>query len=111
MTRRKPSASPARASATAPGASSVAHILRPAKILDRHLDRLAVVYVRQSTPQQVRENRESRARQYPLTDLAVAFGWSRDRVLLIDEDQGHSGRSASDRSGFQRLLAEVTMGH
>jgi len=111
MTRRKPLASPERVGAATPAGSSVAQVLRPAKILDRHLDRLAVVYVRQSTPQQVRENRESRARQYALADLAVAFGWSRDRVLVIDEDQGHHAGSASERSGFQRLLAEVTMGH
>jgi DNA invertase Pin-like site-specific DNA recombinase len=111
MTHRKPSTSPARPGPAAPAASEVARVSRPAKVLDRHLDRLAVVYVRQSTPQQVRENRESRYRQYALADLAAAFGWPRDRVLVIDEDQGQSGRSAVDRSGFQRLLAEVTMGH
>ena len=111
MTRRKPSASSTRSGAAAPVASALAHVLRPAKIRDRHLDRLAIVYVRQSTPHQVRENRESRDRQYALADLAVAFGWPSDRVLVIDEDQGQSGRSAFDRSGFQRLLAEVTMGH
>jgi DNA invertase Pin-like site-specific DNA recombinase len=72
---------------------------------------LAIVYVRQSTPHQVRENRESRERQYALADLAVALGWPRDRVIVIDEDQGQSGRSAAQRAGFQRLLAEVTMGH
>jgi len=111
MTRRKPSVAPASPGDAAHVASPVARASRPAKILDRHLDRLAVVYVRQSTPQQVRENRESRDRQYALAGLAAAFGWPRDRVLVIDEDQGQSGRSAIDRSGFQRLLAEVTMGH
>jgi DNA invertase Pin-like site-specific DNA recombinase len=111
MTRRKPSARPSRPGSKEPVASDAPRILPPAKIRDRHLDRLAVVYVRQSTPQQVRANRESRDRQYALADHAVAFGWPRDRVLVIDEDQGQSGRSASDRTGFQRLLAEVTMGH
>lgn len=111
MTRRKPTASSARPGAAIPIAPRAARVSRPAKILDRHLDRLAVVYVRQSTPHQVRENRESRDRQYALADLAVSFGWPKDRVLVIDEDQGQSGRSAVDRSGFQRLLAEVTMGH
>lgn len=85
--------------------------LRSSKILDRHLDRLAVIYVRQSDPQQVLNHRESRERQYALADHAAALGWPRDRILVIDEDQGQSGRSADRRGGFQRLLAEVTMEH
>jgi DNA invertase Pin-like site-specific DNA recombinase len=86
-------------------------VLRSPKILDLHLDRLAVVYVRQSDPQQVLNNRESRERQYALADHAAALGWPRDRVMVIDDDQGQSGRAADQRSGFQRLLAEVTMEH
>jgi DNA invertase Pin-like site-specific DNA recombinase len=85
--------------------------VRSPKILDRHRDRLAVVYVRQSTPQQVLERTESRARQYALAAHAVALGWPADRVVVIDEDQGRSGRTADHRTGFQRLLAEVTMDH
>ncbi len=81
------------------------------KILAAHLEKLAIVYVRQSSPQQVLEHRESAARQYALVDAAVAWGWPRERVLVIDEDQGQSGRSAAGRLGFQRLLAEVTMDH
>jgi DNA invertase Pin-like site-specific DNA recombinase len=69
------------------------------------------VYVRQSSPHQVLEHRESRERQYALADHAVALGWPRDRVLVIDQDQGQSGRTADDRAGFQRLVAEVTMNH
>lgn len=86
-------------------------ILRSSKILDLHLDRIAIVYVRQSDPQQVLNHRESRERQYALADHAVALGWPRDRVLVIDDDQGQSGRTADQRGGFQRLLAEVTMEH
>ena len=82
-----------------------------AKVQPSHLDRLAVVYVRQSTPKQVLENRESTARQYAFADQAVALGWPRDRVLTIDEDLGKSGRTAEGRSGFQRLVAEVTLNH
>jgi DNA invertase Pin-like site-specific DNA recombinase len=111
MTRREskdPPPSPTSKDLIAPRA---AQPLRSPKIRERHLDRLAIVYVRQSTPHQVRENRESRDRQYALLDHAIALGWPRDRVIVIDEDQGQSGRSAADRSGFQRLLAEVTMGH
>src|SRR5947209_7122262 len=90
---------------------SLPRILRSTKILDRHLDLLVIVYIRQSDPQQVLNHRESRERQYALADLAVAWGWPRDRVLIIDDDQGLSGRSADQRSGFQRILAEVTMEH
>ena len=82
--------------------------LRSEKITDKHLQRLAIVYVRQSTQQQVLEHRESTARQYALADRAVALGWPAAAVQVIDEDQGHSGSSAEGRSGFQRLLAEVS---
>jgi hypothetical protein len=68
--------------------------LRPSPLDDRHLSRLAIVYIRQSDPQQVLNHVESRERQYALVDLAVALGWPRDRVLLIDEDQGNSGKTA-----------------
>jgi DNA invertase Pin-like site-specific DNA recombinase len=81
------------------------------KIHDHHRDRLAIVYVRQSTYQQVLENRESTARQYDLVARAVELGWQRDRVLVIDEDQGRSGRTVDGRLGFQRLLAEVSLEH
>src|SRR3989304_92202 len=81
------------------------------KIQDHHLDRLAMVYVRQSSPQQVLENRESRERQYALADLAAGLGWPADRVIVIDEDQGLSGKFSENRNGFQRLLTEVTMDH
>jgi len=86
-------------------------ILRSLKILDRHLDLLLIVYVRQSDPQQVLNHRESRERQYALADLAAAWGWPMDRIVIIDDDQGLSGRTADQRSGFQRILAEVTMEH
>jgi DNA invertase Pin-like site-specific DNA recombinase len=84
---------------------------RRTPIDDRHLSRLAIVYVRQSTPQQVLDHRESRERQYGLVDYAVSLGWPKGRILIIDDDQGHSGQSAEGRTGFQRLLAEVTMDH
>ena len=68
--------------------------LSSAKIQATHLDRLAIVYVRQSTQKQVLENRESAARQYAFAEQAVALGWPRDRVLVIEEDFGKSGRTA-----------------
>ena len=82
--------------------------LRSEKITAEHLERLAIVYVRQSTQQQVLEHRESTARQYALAERAVALGWPAAAVEVIDEDQGHSGSSAVGRSGFQRLLGEVS---
>ena len=75
--------------------------LRPSPLDDRHFGRLAIVYVRQSDPQQVLNHIESRERQYALVDLAAALGWPRDRILLIDEDQGNrvaSGVRPSVRS-------------
>lgn len=77
------------------------------KLKPWHLSRRAIVYVRQSSPQQVQEHRESTARQYALADRAAAMGWPRQQVLVIDEDQGQSGDSIAGREGFQRLLVEV----
>ena len=81
------------------------------KIRTRHLDRLATIYVRQSTAQQVLEHRESAALQYDLRRRAIALGWAADRVIVIDEDQGHTGETAEGRLGFQRLLAEISLDH
>jgi DNA invertase Pin-like site-specific DNA recombinase len=81
------------------------------KILSRHLQRLAVVYVRQSTVQQVMDHRESTHLQYGLANRAVALGWPEQRVLVIDEDLGKSGSSAEGREGFARLVAEVGLDH
>jgi len=81
------------------------------KLKDYHLARQAIVYVRQSSPQQVVEHRESTARQYALADRAATLGWPADRVTVIDDDQGQSGRSMATRLGFQRLLAEVGLDH
>jgi len=81
------------------------------KVCDRHLARLAVVYVRQSTRQQVLDHGESTRLQYALVQRAVGLGWPTSRVLVIDEDLGKSGSSTAGRVGFQRLVTEITMGH
>lgn len=81
------------------------------KINSRHLDRWAIVYVRQSSPQQVRDNRESRERQYALREFAERLGWPKSRVEVVDDDQGVSGRACSKRPGFQHVLSEVSMDH
>ena len=83
----------------------------PTKIRPEHLDRQALIYVRQSTLAQVRDHTASTARQYDLGQRALELGWSPDQVLTIDQDQGHSGASAVGRDGFQFLVAEVGLGH
>ncbi len=80
------------------------------KVSAEHLKRNAYLYVRQSTPQQVWENSESTARQYALRQRAVALGWPAEQIVVIDSDQGQSGSSAVDRAGFQKLVAEVSLG-
>ena len=95
----------------APGSRPAVVGLGSAKVQSWHLERLAFVYVRQSSPQQVVEHRESRLRQYALVDYASALGWPADRIVVIDEDQGQSGRNAENRAGFQRILAEVAIDH
>jgi DNA invertase Pin-like site-specific DNA recombinase len=80
------------------------------KIRPDHLDRLAQVYVRQSTMMQVRENTASTARQYDLAGRARDLGWVAERIQVIDQDQGHSGASTAGRDGFQHLVAQVGLG-
>ena len=80
------------------------------KVTSEHLQRKAYLYVRQSSLQQIRTNQESTKRQYALQQRAMELGWPRGRIVIIDNDQGHSGASAVNRKGFQRLVAEVGMG-
>lgn len=80
------------------------------QVTAHHLTRLACLYVRQSTLQQVLENTESTSRQYALRERARALGWADERIVVIDQDLGHSGASTTDRLGFQRLVAEVGLG-
>lgn len=82
-----------------------------AKIHPWHRDRLAIVYVRQSTPQQVLNHQESTRLQYGLTRRAELLGWPTERILSIDDDLGKSGSRADSRIGFQRLVSEVSLDH
>ena len=75
-----------------------------------HLRRLACLYVRQSSLQQVHDHQESTARQYALKRRALALGWAADRIVVIDDDLGLSGASAVERTGFQRVVADVGLG-
>ena len=72
------------------------------KITAEHLARSAIVYIRQSTPQQIIEHKESTNRQYGLVDRAVALGWPADRVVVIDEDQGCQVRALLLQGTAQR---------
>lgn len=74
------------------------------------LRRLAAVYVRQSSPGQVANNVESGELQYEFVERAVSLGWSRERIVVIDDDQGRRGSESANRGGFQRLVAEVGLG-
>ena len=78
------------------------------KIGEQHLARRAILYVRQSSAQQLANNEESRRLQYAMRDRLHALGW-RD-VEIIDEDLGKSAAGSVDRSGFRRLVAEVSLG-
>jgi DNA invertase Pin-like site-specific DNA recombinase len=85
--------------------------LSGSKIGPRHLERLAIVYVRQSHPNQLLYHPESTRVQYNLTEHAIALGWPNDRVLVIDDDQGRTATNTEGRPGFQRLVAEVGLDH
>ena len=80
------------------------------KIQTRHLERDAYLYIRQSSMRQVIENVESTRRQYALRGRATALGWRDEQIIVIDDDQGESGASASWREGFQRLVSDVGLG-
>lgn len=84
---------------------------RPPKIADQHLERVAAVYIRQSTLQQVANHQESTKLQYKLSDHLERWGWPTERILTIDDDLGESGTSVEGRPGFQRLVTEVSMNH
>lgn len=82
----------------------------PSKVTTDHLKRNAYLYIRQSTLKQVMENTESTKRQYDLQQRGLSLGWTTEQIIVIDSDQGQSGAQAADREGFQRLVAEVSLG-
>jgi DNA invertase Pin-like site-specific DNA recombinase len=80
------------------------------KIAPQHLERLAVIYLRQSSPKQVRENFRSTERQYGLAEEAARLGWEPERILTIDGDLGVSGRDTQARGGYKELVGRVCLG-
>lgn len=79
------------------------------KVQPNHRQRQAVVYLRQSTPKQVLKNCESAVNQRALRGRLLDLGWRKDQIVLIDEDQGQSGKQTAGREGFQRLVADVSL--
>ena len=81
------------------------------KISDRHLSRMACVYIRQSTVAQVRFNQESTERQYNLASKAQSLGWSPQQIRILDRDLGQSGARTTNREDFKALVSDVAMGN
>ena len=80
------------------------------KIAEQHLSRVACIYIRQSTPGQVRFNQESTERQYNLASKAQSLGWGPERIRILDRDLGQTGTRANDREDFTTLVSDVAMG-
>src|SRR5437762_8380421 len=78
------------------------------KVRPHHLERKAILYVRQSSSHQVLHNRESRALQYAMRDRLTGLGWS--EIAIIDDDLGRSAAGTVTRAGFERMVAEVCLG-
>ncbi len=81
------------------------------KVSDLHRQRLAYIYVRQSTLKQVIHNQESQHYQYRLKQRALELGWPAARIVVIDSDLGRSGSTVDQRLGFQELVAKISLGH
>src|SRR5438270_8099194 len=80
-------------------------------VTPQHLQKKAVIYIRQSTPHQQISNQESLRLQYALQERAQRLGWHPEDIEIIDADLGLTGASAQHRTGFQELVAKVTLGH
>ena len=81
------------------------------RLTTAHRAKLAYIYVRQSSVNQVRQHQESTELQYRLVDRAIGLGWPHERVQVIDEDLGKSGTARVERHGFQKLIAEIGLGN
>nr|WP_241250671.1 recombinase family protein [Rhodobacter kunshanensis] len=78
------------------------------KIGPQHLERKAILYVRQSSAHQVLHNRESSALQYAMRERLSDLGWS--RIDTVDDDLGRSAAGGVAREGFDRMIADVCLG-
>lgn len=84
---------------------------RSLKITPTHLERLAVVYIRQSTPKHVRLNTESQHKQRALVERACSLGWAAKRITVLDADLGHPASTREGRDDCTQLAAELAVGH
>src|ERR1700760_4411302 len=80
------------------------------KITEHHRSKPAYIYLRQSTPGQVRHHQESTERQYALREKALELGWNDPAIRILDRDLGMSGAQATRREDFKTLVADVSMG-
>ncbi len=85
--------------------------VRSLKITPTHLERKAIIYIRQSSPKQVRLNTESQRNQRALVERAQSLGWSQARIVVLDADLGQSATSKEGRDDFTQLAADVALGH
>ncbi len=85
--------------------------LSQVKLTPRHLERKAVIYIRQSSPKQVRDHLDSQLTQRALVDRAQSLGWHADRIEVFDGDLGQSATGGQEREDFKALAAEVALGH
>src|ERR1700746_1586205 len=91
------------------GEGSMTEVLYNPKIKPEHLARKAIVYLRQSSEKQVRQNKESQLLQYAVAERVRALGWT--QVEIINSDLGSSaGLAAAQREGFERVLSLVALG-
>jgi len=81
------------------------------KIEREHLQRLAYVYIRQSSLHQVEFNTASMARQYNLVERVKELGWTEEKIIIVDQDQGQSGASLEGRDGFKLMMRDIVMGN
>ena len=79
------------------------------KIAEHHLARQACIYIRQSSPAQVRFNQESTERQYNLADQAQSLGWTPQQIRILDGDLAHSAEQATKRDEFKALVSDVAI--
>src|SRR6202047_1159409 len=80
------------------------------KVAEHHLARQACIYIRQSSPAQVRFNQESTERQYNLANQAQSLGWTAQQIRILDADLAHSAEQATKRDDFKTLVSDVAMG-
>lgn len=79
------------------------------KVQKMHLERKAVIYIRQSSLHQVEEHSEGQRRQYQLVELAQSLGWPAEQCEIIDDDQAISASQSYNRPGYQRLVSLVAL--